>query len=111
MAPNKRRKAMKSWEDIAQEAQKLRDNSLADVNIVWSTERSIEQNVTRLPSEVLPSEASQITSLPFEELRESLISGAISAQATVMGFLQRAAIAQKLVSHSLGSLNSMSLVC
>lgn len=87
------------WKQIAQEAQALRDETLAEVgvNIVISAELS--GNITHVPDIMLSASSARITSLEPQEIVSLVSKRIISAQEVVRAFLERALIAQNLVSN------------
>lgn len=91
------------WQDIAREAQDLRDATIAQVEPPLPDLSNDKQpaNVMGIPAEILQSHELSITQLPPEELVALLASGQLSAVAVTRAFLRRAGIAQKLVIQSL----------
>jgi hypothetical protein len=98
MAKVKVVKRKRPWQDIAQEAQQYRDESIAQV---WPDlpqfPENLAKNVTEIPGTVLSQEEVQITEMPPEGLLSVLASGDLTAVAVMTAFLRRASLAQKLV--------------
>lgn len=88
------------WKQIAQEAQALRDETLAKVGVNIEIPAQLSRNVTDIPDKVLSSTSARITSLAPQEIITLVSDRKISAQQVVQAFLERAAIAQNLVRHS-----------
>ena len=103
MPPNKRRKldpAPKPWQEVAKEAQDLRDGSLSRVPEAPESSkfpRELPKNSIYLPQKLLHTADSQITEMLPDELVNSLASGTLSAVDVTTAFLRRAVVAQKLV--------------
>jgi amidase len=98
MAQVKVVKRKRPWQDIAQEAQRYRDASIARV---WpdlpQLPENLAKNVTEIPGTILSQEEVQITEMPPEGLLSALASGDLTAVAVTTAFLRRAGLAQKLV--------------
>ncbi|RFU78890.1 amidase [Trichoderma arundinaceum] len=84
------------WEDIAHEAQLLRDQTLAEVGPAIALPMQLSGNVTNIPEEILSTESIRITNLSPEKLVHLASNGSISAQEIAQAFLERAVVAQKL---------------
>ena len=93
------KKASKSWQVVAQEAQRYRDASLAKVQPPCSDipERP-PLNVFETIRSCLPIQEVGITELAPERLLEMLRSGKLTAVTVTKAFLRRAVLAQKMVS-------------
>lgn len=87
------------WKQIAQEAQALRDETLAKVGVNVEIPAQLSRNVTNIPDKVLSSASARITSLAPQEIVTLISERKISAQQVVQAFLERAVIAQNLVRH------------
>lgn len=88
------------WKQIAHEAQVLRDETLAKVGVNFELlPAQLSRNVTGIPEKVLSASNARITSLAPQEIVSLVSDGKISAQEVVRAFLERAVIAQNLVSH------------
>lgn len=103
-------KRSKSWQEIAHEAQALRDQTLADIGTTISLPPQLPTNITSIPEIILSEENIRITSLSPQQLIESIAKGNISTQEAVKAFLERAVAAQKLVSQLYTAPISMILV-
>lgn len=90
----------KMWKQIAQEAQALRDETLAKVGVTIEIPAQLSRNVTDIPDRVLSASSARITSLAPQEIITLASERKISAQQIVQAFLERAIAAQNLVSHS-----------
>ena len=96
MPPNKKAKVKRPWQDVAKEAQELRDSTLHDVtNIVipdvlgWDATDLIE---------LLPTpETNSMTSMSPSALVFQISSRKLSATKVIETFLRRASMAQELV--------------
>lgn len=89
----------KIWKQIASEAQALRDETLAKVGVNVEIPAQLSRNVTDIPDKVLSATGARITSLAPQEIVSLVSDGKISAQDVTRAFLERAVIAQNLVSH------------
>lgn len=98
MPPSKSAKQKPQWKEIAHEAQALRDQSLADVGTTVQLPLQLPTNVINIPEMVLSEANIRITSLSPQQLMDLISNGRLSAQEVVQAFLERAVIAQKLVS-------------
>jgi hypothetical protein len=94
----------RTWEQIAHEAQTLRDETLAEVGVNIAIPVQLSRNITDIPDKVLSRDTVRITSLSPQEIVFLISNGKISAQKVIQAFLERAAVAQNLVSH-------LSLIC
>jgi amidase len=89
----------KMWEKIANEAQALRDETLAKVGENIEIPAQLSRNVTDTPDKALSASSSRITSLAPQEIISLVSERKISAQEVVQAFLERAVVAQNLVGH------------
>lgn len=88
------------WKQIAQEAQALRDETLAKVGVNIELPAQLSRNVTDIPDTVLSASSVRITSLAPQEIVIFVSERKISPQQVVQAFLERAVVAQNLVSNS-----------
>jgi amidase len=91
--------ASKPWQDIAKEAQELRDKSIAEVHPTLP-DINIEDlplNVTSIPSQYLTPSEIDITETSPEKLVNLLAAGKLSCAEVTNAFLRRSGIAQKVV--------------
>lgn len=111
MAPSRKVKPKRPWQEIAKEAQEHRDASIAPFATALASETSINlpRNSTTIPRNVLLARDLQITETLPEELVKLLANGDISATDVTTAFLRRAALAQKLVSISLSLFFSLEI--
>jgi amidase len=85
------------WQDIAQEAQDHRDDSIDQLSpSVPQVPTSLDKNVINVPEQLLDQRVLFITSMASEELLAALADGRISALDVTSAFLQRAALSQRL---------------
>lgn len=89
----------KMWKQIAQEAQALRDETLAKVGVNTEIPAQLSRNVTDIPDKILSASSTRITSLAPQEIITLVSERKVSAQEVVQAFLERAVIAQNLASH------------
>ncbi|KAH8649209.1 amidase signature domain-containing protein [Xylariales sp. PMI_506] len=94
--PPKRSKAKRPWQEVAKEAQDIRDKSLSDVDGVPSIPDSRDKNVMNLPVQFLDGITAKIISSSVQDLASSIKSGELSARQVVQAFLRSATVAQKL---------------
>ena len=88
----------KSWQEIAQIAQGLRDKSIAEViPTVPDVPTELPSNVSKLPGELLSKAEVGTTETSPEELLASLASSKLTSVEVTRAFLRRAGLAQKLV--------------
>jgi amidase len=86
-----------TWQDIAVEAQKLRDSSIAKVEpAIPDVPADLPLDVTVLPKELLSEAEIKITESAPDDLVSSLAAGQVSAVDVTNAFLRRAGLAQKL---------------
>jgi hypothetical protein len=103
MSRTSKSKPKRPWQDVAKEAQELRDESLSRVpgiNDVFENgifSGGLPKNVTAIPGLVLNQRDIQITDSLPEELVKILAGGQITATDVTLAFLRRAAVAQRLV--------------
>jgi amidase len=97
----KKQKKLRPWQEIAAEAQKHRDATIALVQPpLPPLPVPLPKNVTSIPATILTPEELQITeSLPETLLRE-LVAGRLTAVGVTRAFLRRAGVAQGLVWYS-----------
>jgi amidase len=97
MAPSRKMKPKRPWQDIAREAQEYRDASLATFTTNVPAALETIKNSKIIPTKLLQAEDLAITvSLP-EELVRLLANGELTATEVTTAFLRRATLAQKLV--------------
>ncbi|KAL7947646.1 amidase signature domain-containing protein [Trichoderma barbatum] len=96
MPAAKKAKRSRTWQEIAHEAQTLRDQTLADVGIPFPLPPQLPANVTNIPQKVLSEENIRITSLSPQQLIDLACGGKLSSREVVQAFLERAVTAQKL---------------
>jgi amidase len=100
MAPSRKMKPKRPWQDIAREAQEYRDVSLATFATNVPAALETIKNSKIILTKLLQAEDLAITvSLP-EELVKLLANGELTATEVTTAFLRRATLAQKLVSTS-----------
>ncbi|KAF3399618.1 hypothetical protein DPV78_007112 [Talaromyces pinophilus] len=88
----------KSWQEIAQIAQDVRDESIAQVQPpVPGVPDDLPLNVTSIPKQLLTSREIEITETAPEVLVQKLASGDWTCVEITNSFLRRAGLAQKLV--------------
>jgi len=89
------------WQEVAKQAQDLRDASIARVQpAVPDVPSDLPLNLTTLPIQLLSPEEVEITETPPECLLSALASGRLTSTKVTGAFLRRAGLAQKLVSPS-----------
>jgi hypothetical protein len=88
----------KSWQEIAQIAQDVRDKSIAQIQPpVPEVLEDLPLNVTNIPKQLLTSREIEITETPPEVLVQKLASKEWTCVEVTNAFLRRAGLAQKLV--------------
>ena len=88
----------KSWQEIAQIAQDLRDKSIEQVEpTIPDVPSELPLNVSKLPAELLSKAEISITETSPEDLLDLLASGKVTSTEVTNAFLRRAGLAQKLV--------------
>ena len=98
MPPAKKLKARRPWQDVAREAQQLRDQSLAQLDTsVEAKLKTLPHNVIKVPEQVLDASCIAITSPPLEKLLHRASLRSVTSMEIVRAFLDRATVAQKLV--------------
>lgn len=103
MAPPTKAKQKRPWQDVAREAQRYRDASMAVVTADFPAtsggdeSQELPKNSTDIATLTLHPRDMQITGSLPEELIRALASGDLSATDVTTAFLRRAALAQKLV--------------
>lgn len=91
-------KQQKSWQSIAEEAQKYRDATLDKIQpAVKAIPPSTPKNAFDFLRSSLSSQEINITESPAEKLLEHLRTGRWSAVSVTNAFLRRAKLTQKLV--------------
>ena len=94
----------KTWQKVAEEAQRLRDDSLAAISPpIPEVPSELPDNVAYIPRDLLTPEEIRITETTPEDLVASLAQAKLSAVEVTSAFLRRAALAQKLVVISVSS--------
>src|SRR3954447_12311371 len=92
----------KSWQEIAQIAQDLRDKSIEQVKpTIPGVPSKLPLNVSKLPGELLSKAEISITETSPESLLDLLASGEVTSTEVTNAFLRRAGLAQKLVCRPL----------
>lgn len=88
----------KSWQEIAKLAQKVRDESIAQVlPPVPEVPGELPLNVTGIPKQLLAAREIEITETPAEVLVQKLASAEWTCVEVTNAFLRRAGLAQRLV--------------
>ena len=92
----------RDWREIAQEAQRHRDDSIrkVDESLLESQCGGLPLNVTGFASDILTPSEIQMTELLPEDLVQALASGSTNCVDVIRAFLRRAGLAQTLVSSS-----------
>lgn len=97
MPATKKTSPKKVWTDIAEEAQRHRDATIAALSPpAPEISSELPKNTLHMPGQLLDYSVLSITSLLPEELLLSLSTGRLSAVQVVTAYLQRAAVAQGL---------------
>jgi amidase len=109
--PNKKQKVLRSWQEIAKQAQDHRDASLAQVKpglpdsfatlegTLEDVQSHLQKGVAIMAAvKILHPDDVKITEMLPERLIAALASGDLSTTEVTTAFLRRAAISQKLVS-------------
>ena len=94
----------RGYRDIAIEAQKHRDASIAEVDqtlLSRPEQRPLPRDVTGVPAQVLTQDELSITESAPEDLLHQLATARLSAIGVTKAFLRRAGLAQTVVSSSL----------
>ncbi|EON62575.1 hypothetical protein W97_01799 [Coniosporium apollinis CBS 100218] len=87
----------RSWQDIAKQAQKHRDETIAAVQpLVPDVASDLPLNVSGIPKELLSEREIEITETAPEDLVELMSTGTITSTEVTTAFLRRAGSAQKL---------------
>ncbi|KAL6872186.1 amidase signature domain-containing protein [Trichoderma novae-zelandiae] len=102
-APKKTKKG-RAWQEIAREAQAIRDQTLADVGATVTLPPRLPTNVITIPEKILSQGNIRITSLSPQHIVSLTSHGKLSAQEVVQAFLERAVVAQKLTNCVTGLL-------
>lgn len=88
---------MRSWREIAQEAQDHRDTTIAQLSpAAPHVPSQLPKSVISVPKQLLEKHILSITSLPPEALITSLSTGELSAVQVTTAYLQQSAVAQGL---------------
>jgi amidase len=103
MAPSRKMKPKRPWQEIAREAQEYRDASLATFATDVPPALETIKNSKIIPMELLQVEDLTITVFRPEELVKLLANRELTATEVTTAFLRRATLAQKLVSTSVFS--------
>lgn len=86
------------WQQVAQKAQKHRDNTIARLQpAVPDVPSELPLNVTPIPRVLLSPKEVKITECSAEELITSIGAGRLTSSEVTNAFLRRAGLAQKLV--------------
>jgi amidase len=97
MLPAKKNSSRKLWTDIADEAQRHRDVTIAALSpSAPKVPSELSKNTLQVPAQLLDSSVLSITNLLPEKLLSSLSTGQLSAVQVTTAYLQRAAVAQGL---------------
>ena len=100
MPPAKKKKAKRPWQDVAQEAQKLRSESLLELRCDITPQLKDTLKSTKgIMEQILGPEDEALTALSLEEVVHLTSSGAVPARHIILAFLRRATLAQQLVSN------------
>lgn len=87
-----------TWQQVAETAQKHRDDTIAQVQpTVPDVSSELPLNVTLIPKALLSPKEVKITECPAEELVDSIASGRLTSREVTNAFLRRAGLAQNLV--------------
>lgn len=86
-----------SWQEVAQDRQRHRDETIAAVKPNIPEITDIPLNTLSLARQILTAEEIHITESTPEELQAGLTKGDLSAVEVTNAFLRRAALAQKVV--------------
>ena len=94
-----KKKAKRTWQDIAKDAQDHRDSTIAQVKTaVLDVRGQLPKNVMHVLTEMLPSYELELARISMVALLGKLSSGKISATDVTRTFLRQAGLAQGLVS-------------
>ncbi|KAI4160407.1 MAG: hypothetical protein LQ342_005731 [Letrouitia transgressa] len=89
--------ATPTWQEIAEQAQQIRDASLSLIKpALPETPSELPRNVTGIPKHLLTTDEVVITQTPPEDLVTLLAAGKLTSTAVTNAFLRRAGLAQKL---------------
>ena len=89
--------ASRHWKEVAREAQAYRDASVDRVNPSLEDTSDGSKNAYRPALYQDCARKHPVTSVPLEQLRLMLAAGEVTAIEVTRAFLERAAVAQKLV--------------
>lgn len=110
MPPAKKKSPRRAWTDVANEAQKHRDATIAALSPPAPRVPSdLPKNTIHVPETLLGSSVLPITALTPEQLLPKLFEGQLSAVEVTTAYLQRAAVAQGLVNCLTELLPSLAL--
>lgn len=98
MASANKLRPWRRWQEVAEEAQQYRDDSVAQAYPeLREIPSSLPKNVMQLPDQVLELKDLEITEALPEEILTRLSTGELTATHVTVAFLHRASLAQKLV--------------
>ncbi|KAI9794120.1 MAG: hypothetical protein M1835_006801 [Candelina submexicana] len=98
MAVITKRTTKLTWQEIAQDMQKHRDETIAEVQpSIPDVPRELPRNVTLIPAELLSTREIELTETSPEKLVAALAEGDLTSVELTNAFLRRAGLAQKLV--------------
>jgi hypothetical protein len=86
-----------TWQEVAAERQKYRDETIAALEPALPDIKNVPLNTVPLAKEVLSPEEIKITESSVEDLAAQLAAGKISSVEVTKAFLRRAGLAQKAV--------------
>ncbi|KAI9702417.1 MAG: hypothetical protein M1836_000896 [Candelina mexicana] len=87
-----------TWQEIAHNMQKHRDETIAEVQpSIPDVPRELPRNVTLIPAELLSTREIELTETSPEKLVAALAEGDLASIELTNAFLRRAGLAQKLV--------------
>ncbi|TVY76144.1 putative amidase [Lachnellula suecica] len=98
-----------TWQEVAADRQKYRDETLAAIEPALPDIPSPPLNTVSLAKDILSADEIKITESKVEELVPLLAKGDLSALTVVQAFLRRAALAQKLTNCITEALPSRAL--
>jgi amidase len=86
-----------TWQEVAADRQKYRDETIAALEPALPDIKDVPSNTIPLAKEVLTPEEIKITESTVEGLAAQLAAGKISSVKVTKAFLRRAGLAQKAV--------------
>jgi amidase len=86
-----------TWQEVAADRQKYRDESIAALKPALPDVKDVPVNTIPLAKEVLSPEEIKITESTVEDLAAQLSEGEITSVEVAKAFLRRAGLAQKAV--------------